>query len=231
MHPGKAMTQTEGTDTPLVIDYYTDVLCIWAWIAQRRIEALADDWHERVSLQHHCVNVFGDTRRKMATQWADRGGFDGYADHVHAVVAGYETAAVHPGLWRTVRPTTSANAHLVLKAADLVASPAVMVDLAGRIRHAFFVEARDVSDLSVLLSIAGQADLPVVDLQHTLNSGEAAAALLSDYDTTEQHGIRGSPSWVMNGGRQILYGNVGYRVLNANVEELLRHPEQEASWC
>jgi hypothetical protein len=35
----------------------------------------------------------------------------------------------------------------------------------------------------------------------------------------------------MNGGRQILYGNVGYRILNANVEELLKHPEQEASWC
>ncbi|MEZ5483114.1 MAG: hypothetical protein R3E73_13460 [Porticoccaceae bacterium] len=32
----------------------------------------------------------------------------------------------------------------------------------------------------------------------------------------------GSPSYVINGGRQTLYGNVGYRVLRANIDELLK---------
>lgn len=227
------MTQTDDTDAtaPVVIDYYTDVLCVWAWIAQRRIEALTADWQDRVSIAHHCVNVFGDTRGKMAAQWAERGGFDGYAEHVHAVAEDYETAPVHADLWRVVRPTTSVSAHLVLKAAAIVDSAVAMVDLAGRIRHAFFVEARDVSDLPLLLSIAADAGLPREAMGSALSTGEAAAALMADYDAAEQHGVKGSPSWVMNGGRQILYGNVGYRILNANVEELLRHPEQEASWC
>ena len=57
------------------------------------------------------------------------------------------------------------------------------------------------------------------------------AALLSDYGASDAQGIKGSPSWVMNQGRQVLYGNLGYRILHANVEELLSHPEQEASWC
>jgi hypothetical protein len=35
----------------------------------------------------------------------------------------------------------------------------------------------------------------------------------------------------MNNGRQILYGNVGYRVLRANAAELLNQPSDEASWC
>jgi hypothetical protein len=35
----------------------------------------------------------------------------------------------------------------------------------------------------------------------------------------------------MDGGRQILYGNVGYRVLHSNIEQLLKHPQDEASWC
>ena len=26
--------------SPLSIDYYTDILCVWAWIAQRRIDQL-----------------------------------------------------------------------------------------------------------------------------------------------------------------------------------------------
>jgi hypothetical protein len=35
----------------------------------------------------------------------------------------------------------------------------------------------------------------------------------------------------MNDGRQKLFGNVGYRLLEANVQELLRTPAGEASWC
>ncbi len=36
----------------------------------------------------------------------------------------------------------------------------------------------------------------------------------------------------MNHGRQKLFGNVGYRLLEANVEELLRGASpSEASWC
>jgi len=36
----------------------------------------------------------------------------------------------------------------------------------------------------------------------------------------------------MNDGRQKLFGNVGYRLLEANVQELRRRPaKDEASWC
>jgi hypothetical protein len=35
----------------------------------------------------------------------------------------------------------------------------------------------------------------------------------------------------MNEGRQKLYGNVGYRILDANVRELWERPQAQASWC
>lgn len=216
---------------PIVIDYYTDILCVWAWIAQRRITELADQWGDRIRLAHHCVNVFGDTGSKMARQWGDRGGFDGFAEHVQSSAAGYDTAPVHPDLWRQVRPTTSATAHLLIKATEIACPGPAAESLAAAIRRAFFVEARDVSQLDLLMEIAATEALNPDDLRAALRSGEAMAALLSDYSSIEAQGIKGSPSWVMNSGRQILYGNVGYRILHANVEELLRHPEQEASWC
>jgi hypothetical protein len=40
-----------------------------------------------------------------------------------------------------------------------------------------------------------------------------------------------SPTFVFNDGRQRLNGNVGYRVIEANVRELLRAPEAGRSWC
>ena len=222
---------SEPTLKALTIDYYTDVLCVWAWIAQPRIQELDSQWGEQIHLAHHCVNVFGDTAEKMARQWGDRGGFDGFAEHVQASAAAYETAPVHPDLWRKVRPTTSATAHLILKAAAVTSSSAATARLASAIRHGFFVEARDISQLPVLMEIAAAEDLDPEALDDALVSGRAMAALLSDYGRSDAQGIKGSPSWVMNEGRQILYGNLGYRILHANVEELLHHPEQEASWC
>ncbi len=47
------------------------------------------------------------------------------------------------------------------------------------------------------------------------------------------HGVQGSPTYVFNEGRQMLYGNVGYRIIEANVRELLSAPAAagEPSWC
>lgn len=222
---------SDASSELLTIDYYTDILCVWAWIAQRRIDELENRWGEQIRLAHHCVNVFGDTGEKMARQWAERGGFEGFAEHVQSSAAAYESAPVHTDLWRKVRPTTSATAHLLLKAAEITRSDAASISLAAAIRHAFFVDARDICQLPVLMEIAAAEDLDPDELNDALISGRAMAALLSDYSLCDAQGIKGSPSWVMNQGRQILYGNLGYRILHANVEELLRHPEQEASWC
>jgi hypothetical protein len=44
--------------------------------------------------------------------------------------------------------------------------------------------------------------------------------------------IEGSPSFVLNDGRQKLYGDVGFRIIEANIQELLRAPARDqASWC
>ena len=65
-----------------------------------------------------------------------------------------------------------------------------------------------------------------------IRSSEAVARLAVDSALSQKNGVAGSPTFVMNDGRQKLFGNVGYRLLEANVQELLRRtPENEASWC
>lgn len=216
---------------PLVVDYYSDILCVWAWIAQRRIDELETHWGTQIEVRHHCVDVFGDVAGKIAAQWSNRGGYEGFAQHVRESAGRYEHVQVNAGLWERVRPATSANAHLVLKAVAATLGAAAMIDFAFTLRCALFIDASDIGRLDVVLGLAREKGLPVAALEAEIESGGAIAALLGDYQRAEARGIRGSPSWVLNEGRQILYGNVGYRVLDANVEELLRRPEQEASWC
>lgn len=217
--------------SPLEVDYYTDVLCVWAWVAQHRIDKIEKEWGDRIRIQHHCVNVFGDTLNRIGEKWSDRGGYAGFAEHVEESAAPYEFAPVNSHVWRDVRPNTSATAHLVMKAAELQKPAADASKLAAILRKSFFVDALDIGKQQVVLEIAASTGFDKVDLQARIESGQALAALVTDYENAKTLGIKGSPSWVLNSGRQILYGNIGYRVLNANIEELLKSPENEASWC
>ena len=216
---------------PLEVDYYTDVLCVWAWIAQHRIDEIEKEWGDRIRLRHHCVNVFGDTLNRIGDKWSDRGGYAGFAEHVEESAAPFEFAPINPAIWRDVRPYTSATAHMALKAAELQKSADDANKLAVVLRKSFFVEALDIGSVQVVLKIAGDAGFDPVDLESRIESGQALAALVADYERAREISIKGSPSWVLNNGRQILYGNVGYRILSANIEELVKSPVDEASWC
>jgi predicted DsbA family dithiol-disulfide isomerase len=219
------------TKDKLQIEYFSDVLCVWAWIAQRRVEEMEEEWGDRVSSNYLCINVFGDTQKKFAEGWSDRGGFEGYAKHVAEAAEPFELAVVNPRVWSVVRPMSSAIPHLVVKAAALVEGTAREYELALQLRRAFFEDARDIGQLDVAMEVAVQTGFQSNDLNAVIDDGRAHAQLMSDYDLAQKMSIRGSPSWVLNEGRQIIYGNVGYRVISANIRELIKRPSEEASWC
>jgi predicted DsbA family dithiol-disulfide isomerase len=52
-----------------------------------------------------------------------------------------------------------------------------------------------------------------------------------DVAMARDQSVRASPTLLFNEGRQALTGNVGYRVIEANVRELLRTPVDQSSWC
>lgn len=219
------------SDEPLVIDYYSDVLCVWAWIAQRRIDELQSQFNDRVVLRYHYMDVFGDTEGKMQSQWADRKGFEGFAEHVQRAAADYDNAPVHEQLWQQARPASSAGPHWVIKAVALAEGEARAAALALALRKAFFVDAKDIAHKSVLFAVLEASGIERLAVERHLDSGRAMASLMADYQKAKQWNIKGSPSYVMDNGRQTLYGNVGYRVLSANIEELLKKPQVEACWC
>ena len=68
-------------------------------------------------------------------------------------------------------------------------------------------------------------------ITEAISDGSAMASLMQNYQQARSLGLKGSPTYIIDNGRQILYGNVGYRVLLANIEEQLRQPADEASWC
>jgi protein-disulfide isomerase-like protein with CxxC motif len=164
---------------------------------------------------------------------------------VRGVAEGFPHVSVHERVWSQVAPTTSAAAHEMLCAVRLLMDEGMLdsasrEELAGRnlleeaiwhVRLAFFEQARDISSRQVLLEVLAQLGIPIPAIEEKLSSGEAMAELCRDIELRDEHKIEGSPTYYLNQGRQKLYGNVGYRVVSANLRELLERPGHQASWC
>ena len=223
--------------TPVPIVYFSDLLCVWAYIAQLRIDAVRRAFGDQVVFEHRVCSVFGDTARKIPATWGQEGGYQAFNAHLRQAVAAFPEVELNPEVWLTARPASSWSAHLFLKAAQLDeaaggGAPGLAEQLDRALRRAFFVEARDIARREVQDEVAAGLGLDLPRIGAAIADGRAFAALASDHQDAEAMRIQGSPSFVLNDGRQKLYGNVGFRILEANIQELLRAPTAtQASWC
>ncbi|MGL1834444.1 hypothetical protein ACKVEX_12635 [Rhodocyclaceae bacterium SMB388] len=62
--------------------------------------------------------------------------------------------------------------------------------------------------------------MALAGIRTQIDSGAAHAALCADFDAKNEHLLEDSPTFLFDEGRQKLYGNVGYRVIEASIEEL-----------
>jgi predicted DsbA family dithiol-disulfide isomerase len=223
------------------VTYFSDILCIWAFASQARVDAVKEQFGDAVRIKHQFCSVFGDTVHKITSSWNDKGGYDGFNSHLRRVAARFPHIKVHPEIWLKARPSTSMSAHLFMKAIKqwdderVAQSPSVsgMFDkVLWDFRCAFFRDCRDIARWDIQCEIAKANGVDIVAIQRRIHNGDAFARLAADYQDADKIRIEGSPSFVLNEGRQKLYGNIGFRLIEANIKELLRLPHaDEASWC
>ncbi len=215
----------------LKFTYYSDILCLWAHISQARVDEVSERFSDDVLIDYRFCSVFGDTAHKIGTGWAQQGSYAGFGNHLREAVAEFSHIKLHPEIWQRNRPTSSTPAHILLKAVQRVDQQqckAVLLEL----RSAFFERCLDISRWSVLEASLEVVDISVNDVREFIDSGVAHADLEADHRDQQILMVQGSPTYVLNEGRQKLYGNVGYGVIEANIKELLRSPVAgAASWC
>lgn len=213
------------------LTYFSDVLCIWAYISQARIDEVSECYPDDVAIDYRFCSVFGDTAHKIGTGWSDRGSYSGFRKHVLDSAASFEHIELHPDIWERCRPASSTPAHLALKAVQMTSMDKFKPAL-NAIRSAFFEHSQDISRWAVLRDVLQAAGVSVEEIKEVLDAGVAHAALEADHREQQSLMVQGSPTYILNEGRQKLYGNVGYGVIEANIKELLRSPVAgAASWC
>ena len=85
------------------VTYFSDVLCVWAYASQARVGAVKEKFGDTVRIKNQFCSVFGDTARKIATTWSDKGEYDGFNAHLRQVAARFPHIEVHPDVWRKTR--------------------------------------------------------------------------------------------------------------------------------
>lgn len=224
------------------ITCFSDVLCIWAYVSQARIDAVREKFRDAVRLRHRFCSVFGNTAEKIDATWNDKGGYQGFNAHLREVAERFPHVDVHPRIWLETRPATSASAHLFMKAVEQWdqasgaigsrSAPSISDRVMWAFRCAFFRDCLDIARWDIQCGIAEPIGVDIGAIEDCIHRGVAFARLTADYQDADRMRIEGSPSYVLNEGRQRLYGNIGFRVMEANVQELLRAPGiDDASWC
>lgn len=224
----------------LKILHFSDVLCIWAYGAQDNLFKLVEQFGDQIQIEEHFCSIFPDTETKINKVWQSRGGFDGYGAHVKTVADGFDGLSLHQDVWSKVRPKSSASPQLFIKAIGLLDpkrpetvfpnSPSSRA--AKALRQAFFTEGQDISDWAVQRSVSQAIGVDFDAACKKIETGEAIAKLAADYELAQTLHVQGSPTYILNDGRQILFGNISYNILQANVSELLSEGGHETgSMC
>ncbi|MCK5364271.1 MAG: DsbA family protein, partial [Gammaproteobacteria bacterium] len=159
------------------------------------------------------------------------GGYAGFGNHLCEAVSEFGHIKLHPEIWQRNRPKSSTPAHILMKAVQRVDKRQCKAVL-HELRLAFFERCLDISRWSALKAALEVSGVSVNDVQEAIDSGAAHADLEADRRDQQILMVQGSPTFILNEGRQKLYGNVGYGVIEANIKELLRSPAAgAASWC
>jgi predicted DsbA family dithiol-disulfide isomerase len=220
----------------LSFEYWSDPLCIWAFVAQPKLERILAELGDKLEVEHHVVPVFGSIPWRLKEgSWASAG-IEGRVQATRSIAAQHGRSDVSGECWVRDCPVSSWSAGVAVEAVLLLEREGRAPRGAGAayhhlLRERFFVCAENVARRDVQLSIAEELALPRSALEAHLDDGSAIAALWEDIRRKEQLCIQGSPTFVFDGGRAMLYGNFSYGVLRATVDELVRGLDVGASRC
>jgi predicted DsbA family dithiol-disulfide isomerase len=227
------------------VAYYTDMLCVWAYVSEIRLSEIKKQFASQINIHYHFLPVFGCTEHRVGGSWKDRGGFKGYSQHVRNVCNDFPHVEIGPDAWNKTIPKSSATSHYFLKAIQILEQKSLIShqndprfgdntlfeEITRRIRQAFFRDGLNIADEGILFDIADQLDIPAQLIDKHMRNGEAMAAMCRDVELCKKYRVDGSPTYILNEGRQKLYGNLGYKIIEANVQEILSRPQNQASWC
>lgn len=217
--------------TRLTFSYWSDPLCVWALVAQQKLDRVLDELGDRLRVDYRIVPVFGSVPWRFSQgPWAKEG-LDGRVAATRRIAEQGGRSDVSGECWRCAPSTSWAPAAAIKAVFALDDASEVGPAYQRALRERFFVAEQNIALRSVQLELAEEMSLPRAAIEARLDDGSALSAVCEDHAEKERLRIQGSPTYVFDGGRAMLYGNFDYGILHATVEELVRGVGPGGSAC
>lgn len=181
------------------IDIFHDTVCPWCRIGKTNLKAALKNWQgSEVTIRY--VSFFLDPTvppegRDFRTHMLNKGGgrmtleqfFDGprRAGSEAGIIFNFETIEHAPN-------TLLSHQLIALMTDD---QKEAMIDA---LYKAYFEDARNIGDLSVLVAIAVELGMDGDDIQQRLQAGEKRDVVLAEVEMAHQVGVTGVPFFVFN---------------------------------
>ncbi len=224
------------TSARLPFGYWSDPLCIWAFVAQTKLDRILTDHQDVLHVTYRVVPVFGSVPWRFAKGPWSKDGVEGRVQATARVAREHGHPEVTGEIWRRDPPASSWSAGAALKAVFALEAEGALpqgkaAEYQWQMRRRFFVDEANVARRSVQLELAEALEVPRGPLERRLDDGSALAALWEDHTEKEALRIQGSPTYVFDGGRAQLYGDFAFGILSATVEQLIKGFAVGASAC
>ena len=181
------------------IEIFSDVICPWCYIGKRRLErALGQrpDLDARISWRAYQLNPW------MPEEGMDRGAYleakfgsrdaKGVYDNIQRVGAG-EGIAFRFDLIR--RTANTLSAHRLIRIAGRKGRQDAVVE---GLFQAYFLEGRDIGEVSVLAEIAEAAELDATEISRALRGDLERESVKAEDARARQMGIQGVPCFIVD---------------------------------
>lgn len=226
----------DSTDPRLHFSYWSDPLCIWAYVAHSKLEQLLASGEQALQVAYRIVPVFGSVQWRVTEGPWSAGGLEGRVLATRRIAHEHDCPEVSGECWVQDTPASSWAASLAIKAVcacerDDLSAPGSCGAYLEKLRARFFVDNQNIARRDVQLEVAEGMGLPRAPIEAQLDNGAALAALWEDHNEKERLHIQGSPTYVFDGGRAMLYGNFDYGVLQATVHQLVTGSRAAGTAC
>jgi predicted DsbA family dithiol-disulfide isomerase len=195
-----------GVTEPLKVDIWSDVVCPWCYLGERRFSEGVRQYREAggerpVVVEFHSFELSPDTPADF------EGGVVAFLSHhkglpvrdAQAMLDQMTALAASEGLTYDFASAQHANtrkAHELLHFAKAQDRQAAMVD---RLFRAYFTEGRNIGRIDDLASLAGEVGLDAQQASRDLTAGTYAAAVSADIEQARAYGINAVPFFVVDG--------------------------------
>lgn len=220
----------------IAFSYWSDPLCIWALVAQTKLERILSELGRHLEVDYRIVPVFGSVPWRFTKgSWAKEG-VDGRCAATKRIAEQAGRRDVSGECWRTCAPASSWAPAAAIKAVFAMEHGGLAERDSGaryqvELRERFFVHEENIGRRSVQLAVAETLGIARAPIEERLDDASALAAVCEDFAEKERLRIQGSPTYVFEGGRAMLYGNFDYGILKSTVEELVRGIAPGSSAC